>query len=775
MIYSARHPIKRLNVRPFAAGVLALMLAAPHTLADEGQLAPPEQEVKAAITQLKAIESKVESSTKLYGHTEVSTQTMRAEKAYQDAQEALRLREYRATILYLNQFLMLNQEANYEKYLKSQFQLGLAYENLGNYPRAINAYLRYIASFITHPIDKTQDMLESLQRTLHLTERGSEEQNKRFGSLLAALDTLNLAPRDKAHVTFYLAYWAAYTNRQKLADNWFESIGAVDADPRIKVKALYYDSLIHLRNRDYAKATEKLEAIVKMKAPGTADYLELTNLSLARVAVHQKKPQTALDYYDKIDKLSEIYPEALFERMILYLNLDKGELAQQDAREFLEKFPDRSEAYQVRSLLSYTALRAGGLSEAKQSIHKNEEGLKLIDNKIERDFRLESKISSAKLAKLKQLTTGWLAHPELIIKSEELFARMDGIEGRMNDVRSDIRSTIFTLGRLDLATFRPDWKNRADQLAELSLESLNIANRLMTMEREVYLSALAPREKVELDASEKRRAALSRPEITLKKESTSWPKWVYLSAESAKLAASLKKLHEQRATLQGYYLKARSNNAKKRTLERITKLIDHSYQVEAALLRATELIKARTATALLDQSFLQPIKHYLRDYAGSIYEERMITKKYHNNLTSISHRYFVEDTQNAWKIWEHVTQDIYRQMSDLHKEMTDSIQTRLAKLDGLVEQYEAMRVKQKFIISQIEDNLGRNASYLASYYGRQIDNQHGKNRKWLADIDWIEYQRQVENEQKVQEKFDLETQILREKLKDLEQGVISKW
>ena len=735
----------------------------------------PEEEIKASITELKAIKEKIASSRNLYGHAELSSQNIRAKQAFDDAQETIRAGEYRATILYLNQYINLSQSPQHDEYLKAQYQLGLSHENLGQKGNAINAYLRYVAAFITRPVEDTTMLLDSLRRMLYISTFSSADQNKKFGQLLSALTNLDLDEKDKAQLMFYLGYWASYSQRDKVADDWLSKLALDTADPRIQAKALYYDSLIQLKRKRYTNAEEALKKILELPAESIEDYKANAYLSLGRIAVHMKKPNMALEYYGKIEESAEAYPEGLFEMVFLTLNQEQGDEAHKLAEEFLTKYPDRAEAALIRSLMSYMSIKSDDTEAAESNIKETEGQLTKIEQRLYGHYMAMPKLSHGDVNDMMKTTGSLLHHPSIVPKSELLFTKIDRLDERLHDVRSDIRNTIFTLGRLDLAAMKPDWLNRKQQLGDFANEALGIGNRLISLEKKFYEENLSEKDKVELAASEKRRMALLGPVMEVKRKRGIWQRWVILAQYNLSLGSRYEKIRQLQGTLSGLALQADKDPKKRALSTNIGHLKDRAYRIEKGLLRAMEIVRSRQSLALMDQSFHKELRSLVRDYASALYDENLVLEKHRDALPGIAQKYFTNDINLAWETWQNVVKNIYDQTESLGKEMQDVVEVRLKTLDGLVSAHDRIAIRINDLVGNAEDNLGKNLGYLVAHYRTQIDNQHAKNRKWLADIEWLQYQKETLKEQAAAEKFDVQQQILKENLKDLEQGALWQW
>ena len=79
------------------------------------------------------------------------------------------------------------------------------------------------------------------------------------------------------------------------------------------------------------------------------------------------------------------------------------------------------------------------------------------------------------------------------------------------------------------------------------------------------------------------------------------------------------------------------------------------------------------------------------------------------------------------------------------------------------------------IETDLSRTLGGNLHQIMTHYQSQIRARVSKHKKWLADIKWLAFEKTSLEKSKAMEKYRLEQQILKENLKNLEQGVLWRW
>ena len=248
-----------------------------------------------------------------------------------------------------------------------------------------------------------------------------------------------------------------------------------------------------------------------------------------------------------------------------------------------------------------------------------------------------------------------------------------------------------------------------------------------------------------------------------------------LAQYNLSLAARYQKIRQVQGTLAGLALQSKASPQKRALSANIDHLKERAGRIEKGLLRAMEIVRARQSLALMDRSFHKELRSLIRDYASALYDEDLVLEKYRDAIPGIAQKYFTNDVHLAWETWQNVVKNIYDQCESLGKEMQSTLEVRLKTLDGLVSAYDEISLRIDEVVMSAENNLGKNLGYLIAHYRTQIDNQHAKNRKWLADIEWLEYQKATLKEEAATEKFEIQEQILKENLKDLEQGALWQW
>src|SRR5690606_17891267 len=221
------------------------------------------------------------------------------------------------------------------------------------------------------------ELLDVVRRILPLAAKSGESAKKReFDVLLSSLSALDVPPDIRPTLLYHVAKAAANNGNSKLAESWLKEPMKNADDPVVKSRAHYVRALIYLNQRNFALAEATLDKVmaIENKNGASADSVkDLARLALGRIAIHRKKPTTAIKFYSKVEATSSSFKEALFERIYLLLELKRDEDARGKAVLFLARYPNTAEADQIRMVIAYLDLRAGDTAAAGATLRASDE------------------------------------------------------------------------------------------------------------------------------------------------------------------------------------------------------------------------------------------------------------------------------------------------------------------------------------------------------------------------------------------------------------------
>ncbi len=746
-----------------------LLAAAPVAVRD------PETELADAKSELDNLGRKLESSKQMASRLGLGPQTASAEKSWTNAKNFYEHKEWLSTIRELNNYLNQTQVPVIKPYLKAQYMLGRSYEEMGYKSKGLRAYFRYLAAFLTAKEQDHEELLDVLRRMIPLAASDQVAGNQ-LNELLASVVSLELPKVVQPAVYYYAAKAAANSGNTSIAQSWLEKTVSGPADAGLKARALYMRALVALAKKDYEAAKETLGEVIQADKDGSTR--DLARLALARISIHERKRETALKYYALVEDGSPAFRDSLFESLYVHLDLKQDAEARSKAVLYVARYPDGPEALQLKMLLAYLDMRAGDLPEATKSLTAADEGLKEVNQWIASNLKGKTKVSQTTLQDFVALSGGQVPATPTIRDAYQIFSRLAEIARRLADVRGEIRNVTFTIGRANLEHLKPFWVNRAEQLAGLGDEVLKVGHRLIAAERNLYADRLDSIDRQKLAASENRRTKLLSAAADAHRKLPYMASYGRYMEMSQSVASSYDRLRKSEAELTAarYLLMNTKNQKDLQTRQnRVLELETKTKQLADTIQRTVEVLRSARVEDLLAQSPHRSARKFLSQYAVALHDEADTVAKARDEARNTVQRLNAEDGAQAWKHWEFLAADVFSQIDALDKEVATGLKTTLNELDQQEKRYDELQAKLHELTGSLESQLGKSLSSILEQYEQAIDLRFARHQKWRADIDWLTYQGKLDEERKLNDKYNLEQQILKDNLTDLQQGVLWQW
>lgn len=763
-----KHPKRLILIATAAATPLLFSISG-----EQPQVRDPETEVASAREDLDSILRRLEAGREEMKRPGLGPQTAAADRAFYNAKEYFEHREWLSVIRELNAYLNLSQVPELKSYLNAQYMLGRSYEEAGYANKALRAYFRYLASFLTMKDGNHDELLEVLRRMLPIAAKDTSTTNQ-LNELLASVTNLEFPEAVRPSVFFAAAKAAATSGNASMAKR-FDDV-AVDGakDPTLKARSLYLRALLALGNKDFERAEDILGEVIIAAEDKDAETRDLARLALARVAVKRKKRESALKFYASIVDESPSFKDALFESVYVHLDLKQDGEARTKAMQFIARFPDEPVTFQIKTLLAYLDLRAGDLDSAQASVEAADKHLASINTFMGQKLRGQTRLDHSTLTAFNTLSSDHLQQMPTVSRGLRLFSRLGEAARHLADARGELRNMMFTMGRVQLDQLRPQWVNRAEQLALLGDEVLKVGHRLAAVERNLYRPRLDAIDWQALTASEDRRTRLLTPQADLRRRMHYWPTYASLMDLNNNVGAADRKLKTARAEIAAsrYLLQEKPDDARQ---NRLTELETTAERLDKTLSTGLELIRKKKVEELLNQAPHRAAKKFLSQYAIALHDESEIIKKARDGARDTAQRLLAEDAGGAWKRWQFVSNELFQQLDSLDGEIKDGLSGMLADIGKHEAEYDRLDNAVKETTERLESELGVSLAGIIDQYSNAIDQRMARHKKWRADMDWIRFQNKMRDESKLDAQFGLENQILKDNLTDLEQGVLWSW
>ena len=738
-------------------------------------MAPPETELALIRTELGTLQQRLEAGLQLALRLGLGPQTASAERSWHNATAFFDRHEWLSATRELNNFLNQTQVPEPKSYLRSQYMLGRSYEELGYKAKSLRAYFRYLATYLTSKVQDHSEVVDVLRRMLPLAA-AQESTRGELNQLLASMTTIELPKAAEPEVLYYAAKAAANSGQSGVAGAWLDRASETTEDPALRAKALYVRALLAISRQDFEGAEEILATVIQTDKSGEAR--DLARLALARLSVHQKRRETALKYYALVPEASSAFKEATFESLYVHLDLKQDSEARAKAMLYTARWPDGPEALQVRMLLAYLDMRAGDLTSAGKSIAAADGRLRDINDWIVKKLSGKSQINQGTLADLMILTGNQLPIAPSAALAAQLFARLAEAERRLTDLRGDLRNTLFTIGRGNIEHLRPAWANRAEQLGQLGDDLLNVGHRLAGTERHLYLDALSAVDRQKLEASEARRVRLLGPAAAARRKAQAVTGAAAPLQTTRQIAAAYDKLRLAQAQLaSARYLEQSSQTVKpSESRDQALESLAHRTDVLAEKVAATlGKLRAQQVENMLAASPHRAVTKFFAQYAGALRDESEILARARDDGKSTTQRLNADDAALAWRQWEFLAGEVFRQLGGLDQEIGSGLHALLDNLDEQDADVRTLEARVAALTADLEGRLGQSLGYLAQQYLNAINLRFSRHQKWRADIDWLTYQSRLGDDRKLTDRLNLEQQILKDNLTDLQQGVLWQW
>ena len=745
--------------------------------AEQIEAISPEELLNSVRKDLLNLKSKIKSFDRIYQSDGLGPSNELARAALSNAKEDFKKIEYRSTVRNLNNFLNWTQVPKIEDYLDAQYMLGKSHSALKNRKMAVLAYSRYLSTLSTNPEHFNSRAIKVIKNILSLFENARRGVGIELGALMSALTSMEVPKAQKAFIHFYAGKSARLAKNDKVALYWLDKTILETKLEHLKSRAHYNRGLIYLRQKNYQKAVFELQKALSGTKDTNRDYRDWAKLAMARVYVHLRKPNKAKSYYKDIHEDAPAFKEALYEKVYLLLSQNLPKEAIYAASDYLKRYPKAKDSHHLRTLKAYLELRADNLEAATKTIEESTKNLLdlsqwLKDNYAKRDTLVQRDISG-----IIKKTDPEISHPPLILQGRRVYQKIGETNHRLRDLRSDMRHTIFTMGRINTEALKPKWQNRTDQLMLLLENLLASADKLILSEARLYKNRLAPKDKQILSSSyERRKRGLSSTAKFASKKGP-WQTWAALGDLHIRAAKRFKQIKNLQAELASLTLIAKTNKIRrpKARLSEIIELRHQSDELEAMLLRAIEITRNMQAQTAVFMSDLTPLKIIFKSQAESIFLEKSVLKSHRDQFHKAKEVHISEDLNEAWSLWEHVLETLYAQVLLVEKDMTKTVAKRIRELESLIATHDAILGELKLEAEKLSRSLGRNLHQILGHYQAQIEERNSKHAKWLADIKWLTFERTQKEKEGFLEKHRLEEQILNDNLKNLEQGVLWQW
>ena len=733
----------------------------------------PEKELHSATMQLNLAVKQTDTVGKLSSTKKLEPFASNIAATLGRARTYLESTDFAAAAAEAKDFIRASQSLSMGDHLEALTIIAKSSEALGDYRAAVTHYRHYVTAFLSHKSKDYTALTKNINSMLAITSDTQDISGAEMKRIIAGVLSQKIPTNYLADIMYAAARTAMEQRHYDLAREWLNTASKNAPDGHLKSRSHYFQGLLHLNRGEYDSAKGALAKAVQEDSKGAKEYAERSYLALARIAVKEQQPDTALAYYNKISPDSVVGRRAAFEKIYVVLELNQPAQAESLARSFVEKHPSGEASYALRNLLSYLELRSGNWDKSITSIDQHEARMLADMRAISEQYARKQRMTEKDIQDLSKKMAPYMRPTQETTAALELFRRIDDAQKRISQLQGDTRDFSYTMGRHEIDQMRPQWQLQGEQLAKLSHTSLAQGERISAAEQEYYKSMLTPTDQLRLKSLRDLRKRLTTQGALERNHFSHWRNWLNIAQIESRLVGLQKKLLQT-------YQEARSNQYMSATFATVdqlaqdqnTKLTVQTQRGYEAVQRMREIARKERILDISSRSGAQSSKEFLISYAVLLKEDESILEQYRKKQVEPAAQAFARDANTAWRRWNNATKSVFTKLVDLRNGMNKDVKGMMSEVDGHQEQQIAIMDKLQKIKGHLELLLGDNTNKLLSQFERSVSEQQAKHRKWKADIEWLKYSKAESTRDAESVKMATQYQMLKDNLNSLKQGAI---
>lgn len=733
----------------------------------------PEARLKESMASLEELKSKIQSLKLTSQPLEEAKTNRQLQTIFENAQQNFNDREWSACIRTLNHYLNASQAPDPSYYLKAHYMLGVSYENLQNYPNAMRAYLRYLATFISEKDYSKFEISDVLQAILNISQFSSQASIIKMRELFASLASIELPDELKAQSLFYNALTSSDLVNLNYSLEWYEKAYELSKDERLKAQIQYFSGVLLAKRGNIKAAEERLSQVASLTDEHSQDYRDLAKVGLARIAVLSQRPQLAIEHYKTVDETSPQYKQAVFESIYVYADLKKYDEALESIAILEKQFAHSYENLRAQRLKALISINNYATDTARQSIETQSKRLSDTQKTVSSHLSYKERLTEEDLRAVALASEGLAPQPFDMQKANHLFKRINQLRLNATTIRSEIRSLVMTLGRLTADNLQPSFNSQIKQAEQLTTAALNLGWQLVLVDYQYFKDQLKAAQEVEFKKNTDRWQKILEQNPAILRQKHSWRSWVKLTELIQHLANAYTKLFETKARTASLMLINQNTDDSWTPIYRdiLRERVERAHRLERSIIRGVEIVRARQSKDLISQSDHIILKRRLLSLTQLLYDTRNITRELRDHTESSAARLMVSDLDSAWSQWEFVTRSLYEAIHQSGEQLSRYMEETLARLDVMVKDSEYVRRELQKIEGQLQIILGKNAGKLLSHYKYHLNREQTRLKKWSADLHWVELLKNRSARRLDRDNFEKKTTTIKGELKDIEEGV----
>jgi hypothetical protein len=691
-----------------------------------------------------------------------------ADQAFALAEQNLKDREYIAVIRNLNFVLNQSPQLPQERYMRAQYMLGSAYEELKQSSRAGKAWLRYLSSYATQKGDDTSRLLEVIRRVLLIQEQLADTQRSQLQRLMADLTALQMAPEVRAEIHLLAAISAIHNRNYRLADSWLERVRSTKVSERLWAEASFYAGLSAMKQGKEQDAEKIWLEVAGLSNPSLMMVQDMAALNLGRLYASRKMPKNALQWYTKVKFPGVSSRMAAFEVTLLLAQNKQYAEASQFAQSYISKYPNTEEAFALQEKLPLFLYQAGHLDLAETHMRDRDRALTELKDWLDATTRGRLSMTASDLQDIDEHIEVKAIQSPTIDRSRELFQKLDYQAQILQEHRNELRSMMLTLGRVLDPDLRPRVEHHNRQLNLLIDEWSQVGERLIAGERELYAKQLSASDQVSLDRSLARRTKLKNISQEWRRRPTT--AWQDLSSTALRLGELARRLEMHQAVLAPILLKGeRSTHAKLQEYGLMAKdLRNQMASLQARLHGLVEKHRRSMLARQLQDSPYQLTRKRLLLNAQEFLDAEAIFSRRRDQFDHPMKKHAQEDYQQTWNGFRAMAGQALHYIHQQEKMEKDWLEAQLKNFDRLNQRLSELRGRELELERRLGTLTAQAWPSVMDHLSFHINEQQARAKKWMADLQWQRSMNQAEKRAEQNREQERKEADLQESLKDLE-------
>lgn len=662
---------------------------------------------------------------------------------------------------YINSSNIYDQKVLLDVY----FMRAYGEQKLGNPRAAIRNYLKYLSIFITRPESSTKHLSRVFRNMVLIGNELSKGNVDDLKRLISSIAALKLSTDDRTELIFLNAMILANQKieiddySKNIALNWLNDVYKMQSQAYKRAKALYYSSIIYIKQGDLKNAEKKVNKILAEKKLEKGQITDLATISLARIYGAQKKLKKSFETYSSIGAESSFHKDALYEQIFILKRMKKYFEASKVSEQLIARYPDDPKTHDIKNTISQLYMVSGQTQKALTAIDNQKKYWLDLQDWVRKKYTAKA-IDAEKVYQLntKLNETGLLSIPVSLGRYASMFQKVDHLRRHASGSRDEVRSMILNLGRIGFHSYMPEIIGRSTQLRQAVKNLFEIGDQLVAAELEVYKKKIPKSLKAALEVSHKRRTDLFVTENRFKVDRGSPDQFAKTLDLNNRLVKLNERLVDMTANLRFYTYKNQvlgQNFGLESDL--ITDLQNRSRAIKNAILRGAEIVRSRSILNLRYSNPIRGVKRLLLEGMTQLHADYIQLYRVRDRYKHINEKYLAYEIEDVWKKFDHLAVVLFDVLHKVENDFNENILSNVNDFDQLDALYAKVIAELDGVERTLLNQLNENFETDFAEIDRQITNQIAYQSKLSGDSNWYNF---IDEERKLK---GIDTEYINEK------------